>query len=122
MAIVLFDAESRNALYPFTYTKAIADIRFGIFTQRERWQHLMGKEVFVATADYLACLYPPISQGAHLWVDAQVIVNDDLISTVKSLAIGDALFDGNARSNIGCQCLMFSAFKHLGIQTSAADI
>jgi UDP-N-acetylglucosamine diphosphorylase/glucosamine-1-phosphate N-acetyltransferase len=94
MAIVLFDAESRNALYPYTYTKAIADIRFGIFTQRERWQHLMGGEVLVATADYLACLYPPISQEEHLWIDAQAIVNDDLLSTVQALATGDALFDG----------------------------
>ena len=41
MQLVLFDNETRNALYPFAHTRPVADIRCGILTARERWERLL---------------------------------------------------------------------------------
>ncbi|MFN9803329.1 MAG: putative sugar nucleotidyl transferase, partial [Bacteroidota bacterium] len=57
MAIILFDPESRRSLLPLSETRAIADIRLGILTQRERWERMTGEKVYVATVPYLRCLY-----------------------------------------------------------------
>lgn len=38
MNIVLFDNKHRKQLYPFTETRAVAEIRAGILTNKERWE------------------------------------------------------------------------------------
>jgi len=37
--IILDEADYRENLFPFTLTREIADIRVGIFTLREKWEH-----------------------------------------------------------------------------------
>jgi hypothetical protein len=61
MAIVLFDANNRENFFPFTPTKAIAALRFGICTIQERWQLLLGQTVYIQTANYLQNLYPKVA-------------------------------------------------------------
>jgi UDP-N-acetylglucosamine diphosphorylase/glucosamine-1-phosphate N-acetyltransferase len=41
--ICLIEPQNREGLYPFTLTRATADIRIGIFTIREKWERLTGK-------------------------------------------------------------------------------
>ncbi|HUM51630.1 MAG TPA: putative sugar nucleotidyl transferase, partial [Chitinophagales bacterium] len=36
--IVLFDGNQRNHLLPITATRAVADIRIGILTIKEKWE------------------------------------------------------------------------------------
>ena len=38
MNYILFDDYSRNNLLPFTYTKPVSEIRFGILTITEKWE------------------------------------------------------------------------------------
>jgi len=45
MAIVLFDNSTRNSLFPLTYTKAVAALRFGILSIQERWAFKIKEEV-----------------------------------------------------------------------------
>ena len=42
MNYILFDGTVRNQLLPFTYTRPVADIRIGILTIREKWEHFLG--------------------------------------------------------------------------------
>ncbi len=93
MAIVLFDNAERKKLQPFTQTRAIADIRFGIFTQKERWQKITGEEVFIVTEKYLQCLYEKYPDEMNLWIDAAVIPNDELLDKILSFDDGIALAD-----------------------------
>ena len=53
MAIVLFDTHNRENFFPFTATKAIAAMRFGILTIQERWEMLLNDSVFIQTEKYL---------------------------------------------------------------------
>ena len=70
MQIILADSAFRNQCLPFTESRAVSDLRLGILTIRERWQHIAGKEVFVATVPWLRCLYPAMPSGNAIWIDA----------------------------------------------------
>lgn len=91
MPIVLFDAHCRADLYPLTYTKAVVDLRVGIYTIKERWQHLLQQDVFVSTAAYLQQLYQQVPHGLHYWIDASVLPTNSLVEQIKQLQQGEAL-------------------------------
>jgi len=93
MAIILFDNVNRYQLYPLTATRAVADLRFGILTIKERWECITGLPVFVQTETYLQPLYEAIPEGVHLWVDAAVLTDEKLIASVLALKDGEALQD-----------------------------
>lgn len=50
-------------LKPLTFTKAVADLRVGILTFRERWEKHLGEPVTVSTQDYLQVKYGTPGQG-----------------------------------------------------------
>lgn len=95
MSIVLFDNNERNKLYPLNNVCAVADLRTGIFTARERWEHISKDNVFIHTADYLSVLYEPVPQGSHTWIDANLIPDEYLVGKIFSLAENEALADSN---------------------------
>jgi UDP-N-acetylglucosamine diphosphorylase/glucosamine-1-phosphate N-acetyltransferase len=93
MAIVLFDNRFRRGLLPFTYTKAVAGLRSGIFTVQERWEKITGQHISVNTVEYLQPLYPRFEAGDDLWIDAAIIPDKNLIDTILSLDTGSAIAD-----------------------------
>ncbi|NCI46206.1 putative sugar nucleotidyl transferase [Sediminibacterium soli] len=95
MAIVLFDNAKRKRLYPFTLTRAVAGIRFGIYTIAERWERLSGGQVFIHTEEYLQTQYAAPAAGEHTWIDASVIVTETLLETIRSLEAGQGIADDN---------------------------
>lgn len=93
MAIVLFDPAHRNSLFPFTKTKAIADLRIGIYTIAERWQLLTGMPVHINTAAYLQEFYGFPNAGDFIWIDASVIPTPDLTDKILGLSNGSCWAD-----------------------------
>ncbi|HTL10018.1 MAG TPA: putative sugar nucleotidyl transferase [Chitinophagaceae bacterium] len=51
--LVLDDTHTRHQLFPFTHTRASADIRIGILTIRQKWEKLLGSKVTVNGDEYL---------------------------------------------------------------------
>lgn len=93
MAIILFDNEFRKGLFPLTYTKAVADLRFGIVSIKERWELKSKQPVFVYTEKYLQPLYQLSGDAEHLWIDAAVMPDQELLETILSLDPGYGLAD-----------------------------
>ncbi len=93
MPIILFDNAERKKLYPFTQTRAVADLLMGAFTQKQRWQILSGDEVFILTEKYLQCLYRKIPEGIYLFIDASVVATREIIEKIFSLNENIALAD-----------------------------
>ncbi len=104
MSIVLFDNQNRRGLFPFTFTRAVADLRFGIFSVKERWENISGQPVSVCTEAYLQGLYQSIPAGDHIWIDAAVIADTDLLDSILALEPGCCMADENGliagRSNM----------------------
>lgn len=121
MAIILFDNHYRRGLYPFTLTRAVADLRFGIFSVRERWERLSGQPVFVVTEPYLQALYPAVPAGIHTWVDASVMVDAELYNRILSLENDSCIADeqgliaGKTEQFLQtANANLLSAFVHVG--------
>lgn len=98
MIIILFDNSEREGLYPFTQTKAVADLQYGIFTAKERWEMVTGLPVYIKTANHLSGLYAPILFDAliendYLYIDAALKDTDSLRARILSLQTGEALED-----------------------------
>ena len=64
-----------------------------IFKRKELWQIKTGQPVFVHTEQYLQPLYEPLPEGEHIWVDASLIPNNELLDRIVSLNINEALAD-----------------------------
>ena len=95
MSIVLFDNAERKKLYPLNNCCAVAMLRMGIFTIKERWQQLTNETVIIKTENYLSVLYDSIPPGSHIWIDAAVLADKDLTERILVLEEGAALADNN---------------------------
>lgn len=89
MQIVLTDHTERDNFLPFTANKAIADLRFGIYTVKERWEYFFPNTVSVGTLPYLMELYMPCNSTADIcWVNATVLPSADVVAACKRLEQG----------------------------------
>ncbi|HEX8334484.1 MAG TPA: putative sugar nucleotidyl transferase [Segetibacter sp.] len=95
MHILLFDTPARTKLFPLTLTRAIADLRFGMFTIKERWEKFTSVRVAVLTAPYLQNLYEQTAAGEYILIDASVIPTKQLIEQIRGLQINEGLEDNN---------------------------
>jgi UDP-N-acetylglucosamine diphosphorylase/glucosamine-1-phosphate N-acetyltransferase len=95
MNYILFDGTIRKSLLPFTYTRPVAEIRVGILTIREKWEHLLGCGTSTVTEDYLKDKFPLKTMDSNIMLNASFLPTDDLIEIVKSLKTNEAIMKGN---------------------------
>ena len=94
MNIVLFDNPLRHQLYPFTHTRAVGTIRYGIFTPQERWAYITGYQVLLQTIPSLQNLYETPSPDSNtLWIDSALVINASLIEQINTLQAGQCIYD-----------------------------
>ncbi len=92
MNYILFDGPSRNNLLPFTFTRPVADIRVGILTIREKWEHYLGFTTTTITEDYLSDKYPMVEMESNVLINASYLPNVELVEMVKNLEENQAIF------------------------------
>jgi len=95
MNIILFDGPNRDNLLPLTFTKPVADLRIGILTIKEKWEHLLKTEVSFLTQDYLRKKFPIKSEKLNYLINGSVIPNKNIISEIKKLETGQLLLKNN---------------------------
>ena len=90
--IILFDDDKvRAALLPLTFTRPVAEVRFGIMTQTEKWKHAIEGEYSYQTQDYLSVKYPTVMAEDNLFIAAHVSPDAALVDAILALADGAAL-------------------------------
>ena len=89
MNIILFD-NNRSEFFPLSLTRPISLFRVGIFTIKEKWEKYYDS-VSVYTDDYLSNKYPSIVKDDNIWINAQLIPNDSIITEINNLRIGESL-------------------------------
>lgn len=92
MNYILFDGNVRNQLLPFTFTRPVADIRIGILTIREKWEHLLGFTTTTVTEDYLSEKYPFLELEKNILINASFLPSENLANIVKGLGENQAVF------------------------------
>lgn len=91
MNYILFDGASRNALLPFTYTRPVAEIRVGILTIKEKWEHLLGCTVTYLTEEYLEQKYPIVEFSENVYIDASILPSEAFAEEVSFLSENQAI-------------------------------
>jgi UDP-N-acetylglucosamine diphosphorylase/glucosamine-1-phosphate N-acetyltransferase len=97
MNFALFDDPViRQQLLPFTYTRPIAEIRWGILTITEKWHHYLGERASFLTADYLQKKYSqPESWNDLILINGSVVPSHELAEAISSLEPNSALTADN---------------------------
>lgn len=91
MNVILFDSQDRQLLLPFTHTRPIADIRCGILTMRQRWEHFLQHKTSTLTEVYLQQVFPTSYAEDNIYVNAQVFANAALGIILANLKVDEAL-------------------------------
>lgn len=92
MNYILFDGNVRNQLLPFTFTRPVADIRVGILTIREKWEHYLGFTTTTVTEDYLSDKYPFLELDKNIFINASFLPSQNLVNIIKNIEENQAVF------------------------------
>ena len=110
--IVLFDhPKTKQQLLPLTFTKPIAYLRCGIYTNHERWSK-QSKSVKFLTETYLAANYPSPTEGEYIFVNAAFITSNELVDQILNLKLGECLTTPNNLIATHCQLAEFKNGKY----------
>ncbi len=92
MNYILFDDQKvREDMKPFTFTKPVADLRFGILTMREKWEAVLGEKTSSLTEKYLSKKYPLVKADDNILINSSVCPTGDLIKEIAGLKTNQAL-------------------------------
>lgn len=89
---ILFDGIERQSLLPFTFTRAIADIRIGILKIREKWDIALYHECDILTQSYLQGLYSFDGSAPSVYINAAALPNKEVVESISLLKSGEILF------------------------------
>lgn len=95
MNIILYDGQERNSLLPFTYIRAIADLRIGIFTIKEKWEKRLKKKVGVITYPYIQPKYDYEILEDTCFVNASFLPDIELLDSIAHIKVNEALWQDN---------------------------
>ncbi|MDA9555142.1 GlmU family protein [Pelobium sp.] len=95
MTIIFFDDQSRESLFPLTFTRPVADLRIGILKISEKWLfHLKGDASYL-TAPYLQVKFPFQTSSQNLFINGSICPNDELIQAFEGLKDGEVLVNND---------------------------
>jgi UDP-N-acetylglucosamine diphosphorylase/glucosamine-1-phosphate N-acetyltransferase len=89
--IAFDDAQLRNQLKPFTFTKPVAAIRCGILAIGEKWEQLLGTSVSYLTENYLQGKFRHISTDNNIYINGSVCPDAGILTAINQLNEGDML-------------------------------
>lgn len=111
MNYILFDSATRNNLLPLTFTRPVADIRFGILTIREKWEKYLSETTSSLTEKYLSAKFPLIEADINMLINGSICPNPGLVKRINKLSQGQTLVKGDT---IVAMCLNAQSLKNLG--------
>lgn len=92
MNYILFDSVVRENLLPFAHTRPIADIRCGILTMRERWEHLLGTTTGTLTQGYMQACYEQSKTATEtIYINGAVMGSNQITQLIATLGVNEAL-------------------------------
>lgn len=103
MQIILFDTPVRHNLLPFTFTRPIAELRVGILTIREKWEHRLNAPSSVLTEHYLQAKYPFSFSDDDLYIAGNLLPDKELTTQIEALQPNEGIvFEEELVAYRGC--------------------
>lgn len=83
--IILFDGKERDHLLPLTATRAVADLRVGILTLKEKWEKHLKLSAAILTQDYIQPKYTYQQNENSIFINAAILPNINLMTVLENL-------------------------------------
>lgn len=93
--IILFDDDNWTGLLPLTFTRPICELRVGILTIKEKWEHRLGIAASYITQDYLSEKYDIVIKEDNYLINSTVLPTEKLVKLVKQLGPNEAILLGD---------------------------
>ncbi|MGY5848436.1 GlmU family protein [Salegentibacter sp. HM20] len=125
MNYILFDGPARKQLLPFTFTRPVADIRIGILSIREKWEHLLGSTTSTVTEDYLSGKWPMVELEENIMINASFLPNPAFLEQIQNLKPNQAIFfeeEVVAFHHYEDQEVDFENFEHLELSEGVIQV
>ena len=91
---ILFDDSSWGQLLPLTFSRPIAEIRFGINTIKKKWENILGSKCSYLTRPYLSIKYKTLFKEENVLINSSIIPDLDILSEINNLRNNEALVKG----------------------------
>lgn len=96
MNYILFDDQLiKSNLLPLTFTRPVAEIRFGIRTMREKWEAYLNSKTSTLTESYLDAKFPLVKGEENILINAAVCPSVELVNEINSLQSEQLLVKGD---------------------------
>jgi UDP-N-acetylglucosamine diphosphorylase/glucosamine-1-phosphate N-acetyltransferase len=95
MNYILFGDSTRNNLLPFTFLRPMADVRIGILTIREKWEHYLGKATSSLTEPHLSEKFPLVKEDDNVLINSSFFPNEALVKEISQLQPNQTLVSGD---------------------------
>lgn len=96
MNYILFDEFiTRKNMLPLTFVRPVADIRFGILTMREKWEHFLGAKTSTLTENYLLPKYPIHEEDENVLINASFQPEQGMVEMIRKLKSNQSLVSGD---------------------------
>jgi UDP-N-acetylglucosamine diphosphorylase/glucosamine-1-phosphate N-acetyltransferase len=104
MNYILFDDNTWQNLLPLTFTKPVAEIRIGILTITEKWEHYLNGKLTFQTQEYLNQKYKASYTNNAVFINGKICPTPELLAQINQLEFNTGIKKGNTliafRSNI----------------------
>ena len=85
MALILFDDYSWDNLLPLTFTRPASELRIGILTIAEKWEHDLGIKSTPLTRDYLQGKFPCEEADDKLYINGTLLPESGVVKAIQDL-------------------------------------
>ena len=90
--IILFDDKvARENLLPLSFTRPVADMRFGIMTIRQKWEKALAGNYSYLTVEYLSTKYAKSIATENVFIAGNVCPDSELVAMIEAMKEGDAI-------------------------------
>ena len=94
MSVIFFDDDFRSSFLPLTFTRPVAELRVGILTIREKWNHyFFGQVNGWLTENYLAAKFPINASDENLLINGSVLPSEHLVAEINALPVNSRLLN-----------------------------
>jgi UDP-N-acetylglucosamine diphosphorylase/glucosamine-1-phosphate N-acetyltransferase len=104
MNYILFDDHTWHNLLPLTFTKPVAEIRIGILTITEKWEHYLNGKLTFQTQEYLNQKYKASYTNNAVFINGKICPTPELLAQINQLEFNTGIKKGSTliafRSNI----------------------
>lgn len=95
MNFILFDDERYNNFLPLTHTRPVSEMRCGILTIAQKWEHHLLVPMKYKTAKHLQKKYPFAVSQDNIFINSGLFPTKELIDAVLTLKPGQSLQKDN---------------------------